>query len=200
MSIPSTPLNPEAGIGQLKKRSGWDIFMGVLTAALGVLLIIYPLVAAAITTIVIGSILIIVGIVDIVLALRSHTAGRFFLRLILGVAYGFVGFLLLAFPLWGVAVLTVVLGVLLLVEAGMATALGFQMRPAAGWGWFLFDAVITAILGVLILYHWPASAVWAIGTLVGAAVLVRGITRIAVSIALRRTVRNVVSFPGERAA
>lgn len=174
--------------------------MGVLTAALGVLLIAYPLVTAAITSVVIGAILLIVGIVEIVLALRSHTAGNFFLRLLLGILYGVAGFLVLAFPLWGVAVLTVVVGVFLLFEAVAAAALAFQMRPAPGWGWLVFDAIITLFLGVLILYHWPASAVWAIGTLVGAAILVRGITRIAFSLGLRRASKTLASFPGQRAA
>ena len=36
---------------ELKKRSAWSIFMGVLTAALGVFLIIYPLATATITTV-----------------------------------------------------------------------------------------------------------------------------------------------------
>lgn len=200
MSLPSTPLNPETLRSQLRRSSGWDIFLGVLTVVLGMLLIAFPLAAATITTIFIGSVLIVVGVVDEILALRSHTGGRFFLRLLLGAAYLVAGFLLLAFPLWGVAVLTVVLGVMLLIEAGTAAALAFEMRPVTGWGWLLFDGAISLILGLLILAHWPASAVWAIGTLVGAAILVRGITRIALSMALRRATKKVVSFPGQRAA
>jgi len=86
--------------------------------------------------------------------------GTFFLRLLLGVVYGLGGLLLLFNPLWGVAAFTVVLGVMLLFEAGAATALAFQVKPLSGWGWLLFDAAITAILGFLILAHWPASAVW----------------------------------------
>ena len=169
-------------------------------AALGVLLILYPLVAATFTSVVIGAILLLVGVAEIVLAFASHTAGRFFVRMLLGVGYGVAGFLLLAFPLWGVAVLTVVLGLLLLFQAVMAIVLAFHIRPAPAWGWFLFDGAITLILGVLILYGWPASAIWALGTLVGAAILVRGITRMALSLTLRRTRANVVLFPGRRAA
>jgi uncharacterized membrane protein HdeD (DUF308 family) len=60
------------------------------------------------------------------------------------------------------------------------------MKPIAGWSWLLFDAAITAILGFLILAHWPASSIWAIGTLVGAALFIRGVTRIALSMRLRR--------------
>jgi uncharacterized membrane protein HdeD (DUF308 family) len=184
----------------VKSRAGWGIFLGILTAALGVLLLVYPLAAATATTILIASILIIAGVLEIVAALRAHTAGSFFLRLLLGVIYGLGGLLLLMFPLWGVAVLTVVLGVMLLFEAGAATVLAFEMRPIAGWGWILFDGVITLILGVLILAHWPRSAIWAIGTLVGAAILVRGITRIALSARLRRTMGEVEDIRRPRAA
>lgn len=172
---------------QVKSRTGWGIFLGILTAVLGILLIAYPLFAATVTTIVIGCILVIAGVFELVQALRAHTVGTFFLRLLLGIVYGIGGLILLMNPLWGVAVLTVVLGVMLLFEAGATTVLGFNMRPASGWGWLIFDAVITAILGFLILAHWPASAIWALGTLVGAAVLIRGITRIALSAGLRRT-------------
>ena len=175
---------------EVKSRAGWGIFLGIVTSALGVLLIAYPLFAATVTTIFIGCILIIAGVVDIVLALRAHKAGTFFLRLLLGVVYGLGGLLLLFNPR-GVALLTAVLGVMLLIEAGATTALAFQVKPLSGWGWLLFDAVITAILGFLILARWPASAVWAIGTLVGAAILVRGITRIALSARLRHATERI---------
>src|SRR5215469_9857937 len=145
---------------EIKSRAGWGVFLGIVMAALGVLLIVYPLFAATVTTIFIGCILLIAGVVDIALALRAHKAGTFFLRLLLGVVYGLGGLLLLFNPLWGVAAFSVVLGVMLLFEAGAATALAFQVKPLSGWGWLLFDAAITAILGFLILAHWPASAVW----------------------------------------
>lgn len=191
-SVMSTPLNVGRNLAsEVKSRAGWGIFLGVVTAALGLLLIAYPLATATITTIFIGSILVVAGLVDIFLALRAHTVGQFFLRLLLGVVYGIGGLLLLFNPLWGVAVLTVVLGVMLLFEAGVALVLAFDMRPASGWGWLLFDAVITAILGLLILARWPSSAIWAIGTLVGVAVLMRGITRIALSAGLRRVAGRV---------
>jgi uncharacterized membrane protein HdeD (DUF308 family) len=185
---------------EVKSRSGWSIFLGVVLVGLGILLLIYPLAAATITTIVLGCILLMVGVIDIVLALRSHTAGSFVLRLLLGIGYGLAGILMVMFPLWGVAVLTMVVGTMLLFEAAMSSILAFQIRPAAGWGWLLFDAGITLFLGLLILAHWPASAIWAIGTLVGAAVLMRGITRIALSIGLRRVNARIEDLPAKRAA
>jgi uncharacterized membrane protein HdeD (DUF308 family) len=176
---------------KVKRNAGWGIVLGILTAVLGLLLIAFPFFAATVTTIIIAWILIIAGVFEIVQAVRAQTVGAFFSRLLLGVVYGFGGVVLRLNLLRGVAVLTLVLGVMLLIEAGVTALVAFQAKPASGWGWFLFDAAITAILGFLILAHWPASSIWAIGTLVGAAVLMRGITRIAFSAGLRRITKRV---------
>jgi len=186
---------------EVKSRAGWGIFLGILTAALGVLMIIHPLATATAATLFFGAVLIVVGVLELVQAMRAHTAGQFFLRLLLGIVYGIGGVLLLGNPQWGVAVLTSVLGFMLIFEAIFTAVLAFQTKPASGWGWFLFDAGIALLLGILILAHWPQSSVWAIGTLVGVAVLFRGISRIALSIGLRRVTRRVEDqFPTQRAA
>ena len=188
----STSSNVESHVtSEVKSNARWGVVVGILTAVLGLLLIAYPLFTATITTMFIGWTLIIAGIFELVQALRAHTVGAFFVRLLLGIVYGLGGVMLLLNPLWGVAVLTAVLGVMLLFEAGATTVLALQVKPDSGWGWLLLDAAITAILGFLILAHWPVSALWAVGTLVGAAVLMRGITRIALSTRLARVMARV---------
>jgi uncharacterized membrane protein HdeD (DUF308 family) len=172
-------------IQEVKKRSGWSIFMGVLSAGLGLFLIAYPLATATITTVLLGWTLILVGIAQFVFALHSQTPGNFFLKILGGVLYGITGIALLLAPMVGVEALTGLLGTLLLVQAGVAVATAFQVRPLEGWGWFLFEAAISFFLGVLILVNWPSSSVWAIGTLVGVAVLMGGISRAVVASKLR---------------
>lgn len=175
----------------IKNRSSWSIFMGVITAALGAFLIAYPLATATITTVLLAWVLIFVGIAQFVFALHSETVGKFFLKVLLALVYGVVGVALAFFPLGGVAVLTGLLGVLLLVYAGLATVAAFQMRPADGWGWFLFEAIASFLLGILVLVHWPSSSMWAIGTLVGVAVLASGISRIVLASKIRKTTSTV---------
>ena len=46
---------------EVSKRAGWSIFMGMLTAAVGVVMIIYPLATAAASTVFFGSALIVAG-------------------------------------------------------------------------------------------------------------------------------------------
>ena len=178
-------------IQDVKKRSGWSIFMGVISAVLGLFLIAYPLVTATITTVLLGWTLIFVAIAQFVFALHSQTPGTFFLKLLSSVLYGITGVALAFFPIVGVEALTGLLGTLLLVQAGLATVTAFQIRPLDGWGWFLFDAAASLALGVLILVKWPSSSVWAIGTLVGVAVLMGGISRIVVASKILRGASSV---------
>jgi len=172
-------------IQEVKKRSGWSIFMGVLSAGLGLFLLAYPMTTATITTVLLGWTLIFVGIAQFVFALHSQTPGNFFLKVLGGVLYGITGVALAFSPLAGVEALTALLGTLLLVQAGLATVTAFQIRPLDGWGWYLFDAIVSFALGILILVKWPSSSMWAIGTLVGAAVLMGGISRIVLASKIR---------------
>jgi uncharacterized membrane protein HdeD (DUF308 family) len=172
-------------IQEVKKRSGWTIFMGVLSAALGLFLIAYPMATATITTVLLGWTLIFVGVAQFVFALHSQTPGCFFLKLLGGVLYGITGVALAFAPVAGVEALTALLGTLLLVQAGLATVTAFQVRPLDGWGWYLFDAIVSFALGMLIIIKWPSSSVWAIGTLVGTAVVIGGISRTVVASKIR---------------
>ena len=174
----------------IRKRAGWSILMGILTALLGVVLIAYPLAAATITTFLFSLILILVGVAQLVFALQTHTAGEFLGKVLLGFLYGIAGVILAFSPLEGVAALTVLLGTLLLVYAGVAIATAFTLRPIEGWGWFLFDAIISFLMAMLILTRWPFSSFWTIGTLVGVAVLMGGISRIMIASRIRGAIRQ----------
>jgi uncharacterized membrane protein HdeD (DUF308 family) len=164
--------------------------MGVMAAILGGFLIAYPLATATVTTLLLGWVLIFVGIAQFVFALQSHTPGNFFLKILFSVLYGISGVVLALFPLEGVEVLTGLLGTLLLVQAGVLTATAFQLKPSDGWGWYLADAISSFFMGVLILAMWPSSSVWAIGTLVGVAVLMGGISRIMIASKIRSAVSS----------
>jgi len=183
---------------ETRKRSSWSIFMGLLTAALGVFLIIYPLATATITALLLGWALIFVGLAQLVFAVHSKTVGSFFLKILSSLVYGICGIALAFFPIAGVVALTGVLGALLLIQAGLQTATAFQWRPLDGWGWFLADAAASLLLGILILARWPISSVWAIGTLVGVAVFMSGISRIMIAIKIRSGLATVERF--DRAA
>jgi uncharacterized membrane protein HdeD (DUF308 family) len=184
----------------IKKRSTWSIVMGILTAVLGVFLIAYPLATATVTTVLLGWVLIFVAVAEVIFALHSQSVGKFFLKVLLAALYGIVGIALAFFPFHGVAALTAFVGTLLLVYGVVALVGAFQLRPAEGWGWFLFDALAVLAMGILILAKWPSSSIWAIGTLVGVAVLMGGISRTMIAARIRSAMGVVDSTTGRRAA
>jgi uncharacterized membrane protein HdeD (DUF308 family) len=174
---------------EISKRTGWSNFMGILTAAVGVVMIIYPLATAAASTVFVGSALIVAGVAQLVFAFASGTAGKFFLNILLGILYGIAGVSLVASPAIGVVTLTAVLGVMLIAEAVSETFIAFALPAGGGRGGFLVNALFSLVLGVMILAQWPVSSVWAIGTMVGVAVFINGITRAVIAGRIRHDVR-----------
>lgn len=166
---------------EVSKQAGWSLFMGFLTAAIGVAMIIYPMATATVSTLFFGWALILAGVAQVIFAFSSETVGNFFLKLLLGILYGIAGITLAAFPPAGVLTLTAVIGIMLITEAIIEMVLAFSLPIAGGRGWFFASSIASALLGILILAKWPSSAVWTIGTLVGVAVLINGISRIVVS-------------------
>jgi uncharacterized membrane protein HdeD (DUF308 family) len=176
---------------EVSRRAGWSIFTGILTALVGALMIVYPLSAGALSTVFFGAALIVAAVAQLIFAFSSDTAGSFFGRLLLGVLYGIAGVALLAFPGIGLVTLTGMLGGMLIAEAVVETVIGFGLPSGGGRGSFLISALFSLTLGVMIFAQWPASSIWAIGTLVGAAVLVNGITRVVISATLRHGAKAI---------
>lgn len=174
---------------EVSKRAGWSIFMGLLTAAVGIAMILYPLATAAASTVFVGSALVIASVTQLVFAFSSPSAGWFFLNLLLGILYGIAGVALVAMPGIGLVTLTAVLGAMLIAESVMEAIIAFSLPKGGGRGGFLFNSLVSLGLGVLILAQWPSSSIWAIGSLVGAAVLVNGITRTVISGKIRHEAR-----------
>jgi uncharacterized membrane protein HdeD (DUF308 family) len=169
------------------KRARPSVFTGVFTAAVGVVMIIHPIATAAVDTVFLGWALIMAA-AQFAFAFTSETADNLLKRL-LGVAYSIVGIDLVFFPLADVATLTRMLGVMLVAQAILETVVAIALPPGTSRGWFLCNGLASLLLGVLILAHWASSSAWAIGTLVGTAVFINGITRIAISSRVSREIR-----------
>ncbi len=102
---------------EVSRHAGWSIFMGILTAAVGAVMIIYPLATAAASTVFFGAALLVAAVAQLVFAFTSDTAGQFLLKLLLGILYGVAGLSLIALPGMGVVTLTAVLGAMLIADA-----------------------------------------------------------------------------------
>lgn len=174
--------------GGIHKATTWSIVISVLMIAAGVLAIFAPAIAGVAVTVVFGWLLVFSGILHLAFAWRAGRASAVVWEILLGILYGGIGFYLLARPVAGLASLTLALALYLVFEGILEFILAFQLRPAPGSGWLMFDGVLTLAVAAMIGSAWPFSSVWAVGMLVGLSMFFSGITRLMLSIAVRRAV------------
>jgi uncharacterized membrane protein HdeD (DUF308 family) len=181
--------NPTMGFHSpriIKRGSGWFITIAVVFIVLGIAAIVEPGVAGLAVAILVGWLLIFAGLAHLVGTFSGGGAGRAIWQVLLGIIYLVGGIYFLTHPLLGLGTLTLLLGVVILAEAVLEFMAYFRERNEGGSRWRLFNGVITLLLGGLIWFHWPSSSVWAIGTIVGANLLMTGFSRLMLGMAARR--------------
>lgn len=178
--------SPSTILSIAHKSIGWSIFLSILLILAGLFAIFIPFISGVGVTIFIGWLLIVSGVTHFIFAWKVHITSRKLWEFLVGLVYLAAGIYLIAHPLAGLLSLTLILAFYLLFEAIFEFILAFQLRPAPGWGWTLFDGIVTLILAFLIWRTWPASTVWAIGTLVGISMLFSGFSRLMLSLTAHR--------------
>jgi uncharacterized membrane protein HdeD (DUF308 family) len=170
------------------RATTWSIAVSVLMIVAGLLAIGLPMMAGFAVTAIVGWLLIFSGALHLAFAWRGGRAAAIVWELLLGVAYGAIGFYVLANPAAGLASLTFAVAIYLFVEGVLEFTLSFQLRALPGAGWLLVDGIVTLVLAIMIWSTWPSSAAWVVGTLVGISMFFSGITRLMLSMAVRRIV------------
>lgn len=168
----------------------WSIALSVLLIVAGFFALLSPEISGLGVTLFLGWLLVISGITHLIFAWKVHTTGRILWEILVGIVYLVTGIYLIVHPAYGLLSLTLVLAFYLFFEGIFELVLAFQLRPHAGWGWTLFDGIITIILALMIWRTWPYSTVWAIGTLVGISMLFSGFSRLMLSLAARRLLKQ----------
>ena len=181
----------EAVLGGIRRVSGWSIVLGIVMILVGMIAIGAPLIAGVVVVYVVAWTAIFNGGAQLVYGFRTHSGGRLVLEILLGLLYIVAGVFILLHPAGGLLALTLIIACILLVYGAVALVLAFQMRPHPGWGWVLFDAIVTIVLGGLIWAHWPINSEWVAGTLVGISFIASGVSRLMLSLAVRKLTSRV---------
>ena len=186
--------------GVVRRASTLSLLWGVLLICLGVLAIGSPMLAAIAVNAFVAWLIVLAGVVHLIVAFHTREAGSVIWRLLVGLAYICFGGYLIARPALGVASLTLVLASLFLVEGILDIVMFFRVRSIMRAGWILLDGIVTLLLGLMIYMQWPSSSAWAIGTLVGVSLIFSGVTRVMVSLAVRRAAGEAPAPPTSLAA
>jgi uncharacterized membrane protein HdeD (DUF308 family) len=168
---PSHVFHPASG-------SGWSVVWGILLIIAGILAVLMPGIAALATALFFGWLLVLSGIFEIIYAFQTRAEGGFGWKLASGILTLILGLAIVFVPLAGIAAMALMVGAFLFAAGISRTALSFRVKPAKGWGWVLFDGLLSIALGILIALGWPANSIAFIGLLTGFTLISTGVWRI----------------------
>jgi uncharacterized membrane protein HdeD (DUF308 family) len=169
----------------MRESLSWSIGLSIVMIVAGVLAIALPWAAALAANILVGWMLVLSGGAHFAFASQGGRKSAVIWEVLLGILYLLIGVYVLINPVLGLISIALALAVYLLVEGILESVLAFRLRPISGWGWLLFDGIITLFLAIMVWRLWPSGAEWVIGTLVGLSMFFSGISRLMLSLALR---------------
>jgi uncharacterized membrane protein HdeD (DUF308 family) len=181
-------LEERSGLGPLRAKSGWIIALGVVYIIAGIIALGSMLAATVVSVFVVGIMMVIAGVAEVINAFQIKTWGKFMLWLLLGALYIVAGFLAFENPLLAAAVLTLFLGVSLIVSGIIRVVLAFGMQRTMPWIWVLLSGIITALLGLIIVAHWPVSSLYVLGLFLGIDLVIAGAGWVGIGFGLKRRV------------
>jgi uncharacterized membrane protein HdeD (DUF308 family) len=187
-ALPALPQAARHELQHLRKNWCWFLLLGILLAVGGTAAIVVPLLTAAaslVAVVVLGVLLMISGVAIIIGSVWAGKWSGMLMHLLVGVLYLVVGFLITERPGKAALVLTMYIAAIFILLGGYRIVAALAVRFPQ-WGWTLLNGVITLLAGIVIYRHFPESALWVIGLLVGLEMLFNGWTWIMVSLGLRQ--------------
>ena len=178
-------LNLRPGVEALRAKWGWIVALGTIYVLAG-LIALYSIVTATVVSVfVVGIMMLIAGVAEVINAFQVKSWGKFLLWILLGVMYIVAGFATFENPLLAAALLTLALGAALVASGIMRIILAFNMKEGTPWIGVVFSGVVTLLLGLIILAHWPVSGLYILGLFLGIDLIFAGVGWIGVGVGLK---------------
>jgi uncharacterized membrane protein HdeD (DUF308 family) len=183
-----TLVNPQAGseMAPLRAKWGWIVALGVVYVLAGFIALGSVVMATVASVFVVGVMMIVAGVAEVFSAFQIKSWGKFLFWVLLGALYIIAGFVTFENPLLAAALLTLILGASLVASGIMRIILAFSMKQETPWIWIVLSGVITLLLGLLILAHWPVSSLYILGLFLGIDLIMAGAGWIGLGFGLRR--------------
>ncbi len=177
-----------AGLAPLRAKSGWIVALGVVYVIAGLVALGSVVFATVVTVFVVGVMMLIAGVAEVANAFQIKSWGKFLLWLLLGALYIVAGLVTFENPLLAAALLTLLLGFSLIASGVMRIVLALSMKEEMPWIWVAVSGVITLLLGLIIVAHWPVSGLYSLGLFLGIDLIIAGVGWIGIGLGLKRHV------------
>lgn len=166
--------------------SPWLVgLLAVLELILGFVLLSFPFLLGASAVWVGGFVLLVVGVLRFI-QVFVRPFNRWW-SLLAGIVYIVVGLCMIYFTAQSLALLTLLVGCALLVGGVLRFAVAMGMHGQQGSAWRFFNAIVSIILGGMVIWSWPASSVWLLGTIIAIEMIFSGWTLLFLALAPQPT-------------
>jgi uncharacterized membrane protein HdeD (DUF308 family) len=172
----------------LRSQWCWFLALGILLAVCGTAAVVFPavtFVTSFAAMAILGISLIVAGVSTIIAALWAGKWSGVLLHLLVGIVYVMVGLTITDRPGASAALMTSFVAAFFII-AGVFRVVAALILRFTHWGWALLNGAVTFLCGVVIYRHFPESALWVIGLLVGLEMLFYGWSWIMLALAIRR--------------
>ena len=182
----SQNLGSGSSVAALRPKWGWIVALGIVYIVAGFIALGSIVMATVASVIVVGAMMIVAGVTEVIGAFQMKSWGRFLIWALLGVLYIIAGFLTFENPVFAAVLLTLFLGVSLIASGAVRLFPAFSMKRESPWVWVALSAVITLLLGLLIVARWPVNSVYILGLFLGIDLIMAGSGWLGVGFSLRR--------------
>jgi uncharacterized membrane protein HdeD (DUF308 family) len=174
----------------LAKGWGWLLALGIISIILGTIGLGMTAMLSVVTVIFFGALLLVGGVIQLIDAFKHAGWKSTFWHVLIALLYIVGGIILVGDPVGGSVALTLVVAVMLIASGVSRAIMAFQARGMPGWGWLLFGAILSVVLGLMILERWPVSGLWVIGLFVAIELLINGWSCVIMALVGRRAAKS----------
>ena len=168
---------------RLMSRPWVACVLAVLELVLGFILLSFPLMLGLSAVWVSGFVLGVAGLVRLVQCI-TRREDRWW-NLLAAILYLVVGVFTVLMPMLSMEWWTLFIGACLFTVGITRMGVAIGMRRSNGGFWRFFNALISLVLGVMIIWGWPESSAWFIGTLIAVEMIFSGWTLMFLALAPR---------------
>ena len=157
---------------KLKKFSTTSIITGIIMIIGGSLAIINPLAGSLAFVLFLAAIFFASGLVQGYITFKAHNKSlgawfKVFLLLITGI-------LLAIWPASGIAAVAILFAAYFFLDSFASFTMAMDLKPLKGWWLTLLNAILSFILGIIMVIDWPFSAPLTVGIIVGVSFIMDG--------------------------
>ncbi len=194
-TVTPSPRSLGSHLAPLRRNWGWLLAAGIALAALGGIGLVATFFFSLVGTFAFGAMMLTGGVFLLADAFRhGGWTGRAWSGLI-GLLYVVTGFLVFYNPLSALLTLTLLVAISLIIAGGFRVVMAFQLRPLSAWVFLLISGILSLLLGALIIWQWPQSSGWVIGTFLSVELIFQGWATIALARSIRSTFDGVTPRP-----